>query len=67
MKSLMLQHWFGREISMKILIYLCKMGNMIFKVKTGKPAEKVKEECKKLFETQAAMKAVRKYRKTLKK
>ncbi|CAD8094425.1 unnamed protein product [Paramecium sonneborni] len=35
--------WFGRDISMKIIIYLCKMGNMIFKVVTGIPASKIKK------------------------
>lgn len=35
--------WFGRDISMKMIIYLCKMGNMIFKVVTGIPASKIRK------------------------
>ncbi|CAD8176432.1 unnamed protein product [Paramecium pentaurelia] len=35
--------WFGRDISMKMIIYLCKMGNMISKVVTGVPASKIRK------------------------
>ena len=34
---------------MKCLIYLCKKGNMVFKVKTGKPAEVIKKEFLEVF------------------
>lgn len=52
---------------MKILIYLCKEGNMIFKVKTGKPAEEIKKGCKQLFESESDPKKYKKYKKQLKK
>ncbi|CAD8085496.1 unnamed protein product [Paramecium primaurelia] len=36
--------WFGTDISMQLIIYLCKVGNMIPKVVTGIPAAKKKKD-----------------------
>ncbi|CAK86055.1 unnamed protein product (macronuclear) [Paramecium tetraurelia] len=65
-KSSMKNIWFCTDISMRCLIYLCKKGNMILKVKTGKPAETVKKEFLDLF-GKTNLKSYKKFKKEFKK
>ncbi|CAD8162308.1 unnamed protein product [Paramecium pentaurelia] len=66
MQSSMKNIWFCTDISMKCLIYLCKKGNMILKIKTGKPAESVKKDFLNLF-GKTNIKSYKKYKKEFKK
>ncbi|CAD8172848.1 unnamed protein product [Paramecium octaurelia] len=65
-KSSMKNIWFCTDISMRCLIYLCKKGNMILKVKTGKPAETVKKDFLDLF-GKTHLKPYKKFKKEFKK
>ncbi|CAD8080719.1 unnamed protein product [Paramecium sonneborni] len=58
--------WFCTNLSTKCLIYLCNKGNMILKVKTGKPAEHVKRKFLEVF-GKPNLKFYKKYKKDFKK
>ncbi|CAD8181673.1 unnamed protein product [Paramecium octaurelia] len=44
LKEVLSNLWFGTDISLQLITYLCKMGNMIPKVVTGIPASKNKKD-----------------------
>ncbi|CAD8087669.1 unnamed protein product [Paramecium sonneborni] len=62
----MIDVWFCTKLSMKCLIYLCNKGNMILKIKTGKPAEDDKKRFIEVFE-KPNIKLYKKFKKEFKK